>query len=193
MTISKNAILVFVGCLTLTSCNQGTQSSPPAPSAPLPPKVPDISEEVRKLQTNLLKLQFRVDALESGGALVSTEEQGYGIAKTNFGAFTISANAVTPYLDGFKVKLRIGNLTSANFNGAKIAVSWGGAKDIFEQIVNDVEGGSKNRKKKEVSVTNQFPSGAFTDLEVVLTPAKPEEIKTLWVGIQLDQLALRVQ
>lgn len=183
--ISKIAILVFIGCLTLTGCNQETRSPPPSPSAP---KVPDNSEELRKLQTDLLVLQFRVDALESKDASVSTEEQAYGIAKTNFGAFTISARAVTPYLDGYKIKLRIGNLTSANFNGAKITVSWGPPLDKgnFSEYF-------KNQKKKEFSVTNQFSSGAFTDLEVALTPAKPEEVKTLSVGIQLDQLSLRVR
>ena len=109
MTITKTAILVFSGCLALAGCNQGTQSPSPAPSTP---KVPDLSEDVGKLQIDLLKLQFRVDALESGDASVSSEEQGYGIANTNFGTFTVSTRAVTPYLDGFKVKLRIGNLTS---------------------------------------------------------------------------------
>lgn len=185
MSISKTTNLVLIGCLALTSCNQGTQSPPPAPSAP---KVQNLSEEVRNLKTDLLKLQFRVDALESGDASVSTEEQGYGIAKTNFGAFTISTKAVTPYLDGFKVRLRIGNLTSADFNGAKVTVSWG---PPFDEKNPDEY--FKNQKKREFSLTNKFSSGAFTDLEVVLTPAKPEDVKTLSVGIQLDQLALRVR
>ena len=77
---------------------------------------------------------------------------------------------------------------SANFNGAKLTVSWGPPFD-------DKNPGEyfKNQKKKEFSVTNQFSSGAFTDLEVALTPAKPEEVKTFSVGIKLDQLALRVR
>lgn len=185
MTILRIANLVFLGCLVLTGCNQGTQSTQPAPSAP---NVSDLSREVGRLKIDLLKLQFRVDAIESGDASVSTEEQGYGVAKTNFGAFTISTRAVTPYLDGFKVKFRIGNLTSANFNGAKITVAWGPPFD--EKSPDDY---FKNQKKKEFSVTNQFSSGAFTDVEVALTPAKPEDVKTLLVGMLVDQLTLRVR
>lgn len=185
MTIQKTSMLILIGSLAVAGCNQGTTKTPQVPSVP---KVPDLSEDVSKLQTDLLMLQYRVDALESADALVSAEEQGYGIAKTKFGAFTISARSVTPYLDGFKVKLRIGNLTSANFNGAKITVSWGppfDQKNLVEYY--------KNQKKKEFSVTNQFSPGAFTDLVVAITPAKPEEVKMLSVGIQLDQLALRVR
>jgi hypothetical protein len=137
---------------------------------------------------DLLKLQFKVDALESGDASVSTEDQGYGVAKTNFGAFTVSTRSVTPYLDGFKVKLRIGNLTSANFNGAKISVSWGPPFD--EKNPSEF---LKNQKKKDFSLTNQFVSGAFTDVDIALTPAKPQDVKSFWVGIQLDQLSMRAR
>lgn len=185
MTVMGTKNLALACCLFLAACNQGTQTSPtPAPV----PNVPDLSSEVRKLQMDLLKLQFRVDALESGDASVSAEEQGYGVAKTSFGAFTISTRSVTPYLDGFKIKLRIGNLTTANFNGAKLTVTWGPPYD--EKSPGEF---FKNQKKKEFSLTNQFVSGAFTDVEVALTPAKPEDVKSLSVGIQLDQLSLRAR
>ena len=185
MTVVGATNLILVCCLFFTACDQVTQTSPtPSPAS----NVPDLSADVFKLQMDLLKLQFRVDALESGDALVSAEEQGYGVAKTSFGAFTISAKSVTPYLDGFKIKLRIGNLTTANFNGAKLSVTWGPPYDE-----NKPGEYIKNQKKKEFSLTNQFVSGAFTDVEVVLTPAKPEDVKSILVGIQLDQLSLKLR
>lgn len=185
MNVMEKTSLALVGCLFLAACNQGAQTSPTPPSTP---SAPDLSADVRKLQMDLLQLQFRVDALESGDASVSAEEQGYGVAKTSFGAFTISTRSVTPYLDGFKIKLRIGNLTTANFNGAKLTVTWGPPYDVKNPSEY-----FKNQKKKEFSLTNQFVSGAFTDVEVALTPAKPEDVKTLSVGIQLDQLSLRAR
>jgi hypothetical protein len=133
-------------------------------------------------------LQFRVDNLESGDASISTEEHAFGVAKTEFGSFTISTRAVTPYLDGFKVKLSIGNLTSADFNGARITVTWGPPFDKKNPSES-----FRKQQKKEFSVTNRLSSGAWTDLEVVLTPAKPEDVKTLSVGIKLNQLALRIR
>jgi hypothetical protein len=184
MTILRTTNLVFLTCIALSGCNQGTQS----PSVPPVQKVPDLSREVSKLQHDFELLDLRVRSLESKEAIVSTEEQGYGIAKTNFGAFTVSVKTVTPYLDGFKVKLTIGNVTSADFNGAKLNVSWGPPFDTTNPIES-----IKKMKEKEFSITNKFSSGAFSDVEVALTPAKPDEVKTLNVGIQVDQLSLRVR
>lgn|SRR5574337_1848188 len=167
------ALLCLVGYV-LTGCNQGAQQAQTQPN----PTDSDLAEKVRKLQDDFLDLESRVSALEGEKALVFTEGQGYGIAKTNFGAFTVSTKGVTPYLDGFKVKLEIGNPTSADFHGATISVSWGRRS----------KGGGNT---KEFNVTNQFRSGSWTDIEVALTPAKPEEVKTLLVGIGLDRLVLR--
>ena len=75
------------------------------------------AEALHKLRLELIGLKRRISTLESGEATVSTEEEGYDVARTKFGPLTVSAQSATPYLDGYKVKLRIGNLTSANFNG----------------------------------------------------------------------------
>lgn len=172
MAILKTAVWLSFGFLLLVGCNQEAQ---------------DISEKVHGLENDLQALKFRVDVLESGEASVTTEEEVYGIAKTKFGTFTVLARNVTPYLDGFKVKLRIGNLASANFNGAKISVAWGPSYD------NKNPGEYyKNRKEKKFDVTDEFSSGSYTDVEVALTPAKPEEVKRLLVGIELNQLSLQV-
>ena len=92
----------------------------------------------------------------------------------------------TPYLDGYKIKLRIGNLTNANFNGAKLNVGWGLP---YSQNVN-INTWSKSQKTKTFDLTNVIRSGSFTDMEVALTPAKPDEIKQFTVGIELNILAL---
>lgn len=184
MKIIRIVILTFSLCIILAGCNQGTQTPTPQPTV----VVPDLSEDVAQLKSDLLMLQFRVDALESREAIVSTEEQGYSIAKTRFGAFTVAARNATQYLDGFKVVLRIGNLTSANFNGAKLTITWGPPFD--KKNPSEYQ---KNRKKKEFSVTNKFLSGTFSDIEVALTPAKPEDVKIFEVAIDLDQISLPVR
>jgi len=112
MKIMQFSVFVLITAVLLASCNQGSTSS-------------DFSKQITELKSELLVLQIRVSALESGEATVSTEEEGYDIAKTKFGPFTVSCSGATPYLDGFKVKLRIGNLTNAKFNGAKLNICWG--------------------------------------------------------------------
>ena len=94
---------------------------------------------------------------------------------------------MSPYLDGFTAKLRIGNLTSANFNGVKVTASWGPPLAAgFEEYLN-------KRKNKEVGLTTTLNAGTFADISVALTPAKPEEVKEFDVGLKLDQLSLRAK
>jgi len=170
-------IVLLIISMLLAGCNKGSTSS-------------DVSNRITELSTDLLLLQLRVSALESGEATVSTVEEGYDIAKTKFGPFTVSSRGATPYLDGFKVKLRIGNLTNAKFNGAKLNISWG---PPYDSKKIKYEEWKKNQKKQTFDLTNSFSPGTFNDIEIALTPAKSEEIKSFTVGIELNQLALRVQ
>lgn len=187
---------VFCAALALLGC---TQSAPSAPSSPVPTPVPlqvsatappaVTAEEFRKLRGEVLVLKHRLSSFEEGAATVSTEEEGFDVARTKFGPLTVSARGATPYLDGYKVKIRIGNLANANFNGAKLKLGWGPPWDSQK----DLEEWSKAQKTKEMSLTTKLASGSFTDVDVVLTPARPEDIKSFTVGFELNQIELRVR
>jgi len=118
--------------------------------------------------------------------MVSSEEPGYGTARTQFGPFTVQIASVTPYLDGYRVKLTNGNLTSATFKGAKLKVSWGPI-DMKDEV------DARNFHDKEIGVTDTFLAGTLTPLNVVLTPARPKDIKAIMVEIHLNQMSLRVK
>ena len=160
---------------TFTACERQT----PASSPPLPAQFdPEVSAKIDRLEQQLLFLESRVNSLEAdSSAEISVENERYGLVRTRHGNFTISAKAVTPYLDGFKVVLQIGNLTSADFEGAEISVAWG----------------SPFKNRKEFKLLNRFSAGSFSDAEVALTPAKAEDVKKLIVGISVNQLVLRTR
>jgi len=178
------AFAILGGCGGQSATPAGVQ----APTAATAEQIDELRKSVARLEMDTFFLKSRIESLESGEATASTEEQGYDIARTKFGPFTVSTRGVTPYLDGFKVKLRVGNLTNADFNGAKLKLGWGPPYDG-----KNYEEWQKAQKKKEMSATNRFASGSFTDVEVILMPAKPEEIKSITVGFELDQLQLRVR
>jgi hypothetical protein len=134
-----------------------------------------LQKQIINLKWDLTKLKLRVDGLMSGSAEISTEDKTYGIANTSYGAFAFVCKNLTPYLDGYKAELQIGNLTSATFHGAFINVIWGQNFD----------------KSKEISVNSKLFPGRYTNLDVVLTPAKPEEIKIISVTINLNTMSLQ--
>jgi hypothetical protein len=84
--------------------------------------------------------------------------------------------------------LSIGNPTTINFSGSEIEVEWGlpwvGSNHSFAEI-------QQSQKTKKFTFAKPFSSGAYTHVEVALTPAKPEEVKSIEVGIQWNRLSLR--
>ncbi len=117
-----------------------------------------------------------MDGLQvDSSALISTEDKLYGLVRTTHGTFTIAAKNVTPYLDGFKVVLDVGNLTSADFSGAELSITWG----------------ANFGQKKQFKLLDRFRAGFFSDVEVALTPAKAEDVKKLIADISVNQLVLR--
>lgn len=169
------SVLIF--CLMIftfagVGCKKNAPDTPAVQTAP--DKTESLQEKVDRLQRDLFQIKMQVRQMSGGSADVSTEEKGYSIAQTKYGSFAVACKNVTPYLDGYKVQLNIGNLTSVKFNGAKISLLWG----------------TEYNHNKEMSVTNSFFPGRFTTVEIVMTPAKPEDIKTFSVILDFDQMAL---
>jgi hypothetical protein len=164
-------VLLFLSFL-IFACEKKAVIPPPVSHSP--DKKESLDEKVNRLQRELIRLRMQVGNMSDGSAEVSTEEKGYSIAQTKYGSFAVVCRNVTPYLDGYKAQLGVGNLTNARFNGAKISLLWG----------------TDYSKNKDMSVTNSFLPGRYTNVEVVLTPAKPEDIRTFSVAFDFDQLAL---
>jgi len=151
-----------------------------------------LQGQVEKLEMDLSVLDLRVSQLESEDATVSTEQDVYGVARTKFGPFVISSGGVTPYLDGFKVKLSIGNLTNATFHGTKLKVTWGPPIPSWDSSNSKERAKAwKARKSQTLDLTTMLYPGQYSRAEVTLTPAKPEEVKSLEVGLELNVLSLR--
>ena len=164
-------VLLLMAFLAL-GCEKN--SSSPSSLQPAPEKQETLEEKVKRLERELFILKMQVGNMSGGSVEVSTEDMGYYIAQTKYGSFAVVCENVTPYLDGYKTQLSVGNLTNARFNGAKIGLHWG--KDY--------------NNSKVMSVTNSFLPGRYTTVEVILTPAKPEDIKTFSVTLEFVQLAL---
>ena len=164
-------VLLLMAFLAL-GCEK--KSSSPSSLQPAPEKQETLEEKVKRLERELFILKMQVGNISGGSVEVSTEDMGYYIAQTKYGSFAVVCENVTPYLDGYKAQLSVGNLTNARFNGAKIGLHWG--KDY--------------NNSKVMSVTNSFLPGRYTTVEVILTPAKPEDIKTFSVTLEFVQVAL---
>jgi ABC-type transporter Mla subunit MlaD len=135
----------------------------------------DVSNKVDSISNACAGLTSKIASLEPGNALLSTENEGYTIASTKFGPFIILKRGVSPYQEGFKVKLGVGNLTGATFKGARLHVTLG------------------NQQTKIYNLSDEISPQAYTNVEIAVSPAKTDEIKTLQVGLELSQMYLKTK
>lgn len=152
-------------------------------------EIRSIRSELTSLKTESAIMQVNIDSLATSAASVS-EGGGYGIARTQHGPIAISLDGIDPYLDGYRVTLSFGNPTTATFNGADVEVEWGLPWNTKGRTYDQIR---TSRKKKRFSTLKHFQPGSYTLVEVSLTPATPEEVKRLSVGIDFNQISLRRQ
>jgi hypothetical protein len=173
----KNLIypLLMVSTFTVIGCEKKAAPSQTetmqAPTANSPQPTKSLEERITNLESSNHFLQFEIDAINSRPAFVSSEEKAYGTASTQFGSFPVVIKNVVPYLDGYKVTIAIGNITTATFVGCKFSVGWG-------------------MHTKQFDVTNAFYPGRYTNVQISLTPAKPEDVKIINVGLVFDKIQL---
>lgn len=130
----------------------------------------------------------QLEAVDEADAIVS-EGGNYGIAKTRQGIFLVSIEKLEPYLDGYKATLHIGNISTLTMLGGDFVVKWGLPWNTPNKKLTDIWA---SRKSKKFTFAQNFPVGSYTAIEVALTPAKPEEVKTLNVAISWNRVSLRL-
>lgn len=107
---------------------------------------------------------FRLNSLESNdSAYMSIYDTGYAVAETDLGKVVVMIEEVTPYLDGYNVEIKVGNLGNFTYSGLElrvICISSDFDTEEFSFTINkDIYGGYWN----EVSIT--IPSLEFENLE----------------------------
>lgn len=137
----------------------------------------DLATRVSALEASQTIFQSSIDSINNDPALITTDDEAYGITRNKFGAFIVSCRGAAPYLDGYKIKLWIGNLTSITYKGFKIHIGYG--PGIYPGSLT-----------KDIDSTESLFPGRYSSISVVLAPAKPSDVKTLEVSIDLNEVSL---
>lgn len=145
-----------------------------------------FATEIAKLQGDVLNLQWE-DALagDPKTAVLSVTEKGYSVAEMPVGSVLIAVRDVSPYANGVKIKLDIGNPTSATFPGLKLQVAWANAAPGAKNY------DSNTHQKKEISIAGDIKPGAWNTEEIVLAPAKPEQVDYVSIKPSAPRVILR--
>lgn len=92
-----------------------------------------------------------------------------------------------PFLDGYKVILNLGNPTTATYRNFKLKVKWG---KEFDYEKDEPEEWRKSLKETEKRFLDELKPASWNKVELVLTPAKSEEIKYIELSMETDEVML---
>ena len=133
----------------------------------------------------LIALESKLDQYNSV-TLDPLNPKQYARVNSSSGFFLVSLQNVEPYLDGVKVRLNIGNPLSATYGGFKIKAKWG---PKWNRV--SVKEWQSALREKELSFTDSLESGRWNGVELILSPATPEDFGHLEIAIETDTVSLR--
>ncbi|NRP03269.1 DUF3251 domain-containing protein [Stenotrophomonas maltophilia] len=148
----------------------------------------------QQLQDNLHNaLMFRVEALETSGAtrtvfLDPAGGSGYQYLQTNVSPVVAAFVDAMPQGDGTRIRVRIGNLSSATYSGIELGVTYN------KRPPSDGAGVEAwNKANRTITARNagDLPAGAWTIVEASLPGIKPDDLGHIALKADFDTLRLR--
>ncbi|QBH21040.1 DUF3251 domain-containing protein [Alcaligenes faecalis] len=141
----------------------------------------DIIEANRRIDFNQFLADLRSPIKEATATLGLTEE-GYSVVRTKLGTFLLSVTDIKPFANGVKIHLNIGNPQAMTYAGLDFKADWINATQQGEQA-----------HKKELSITNKILPNSWNKAEIVLSPAKVDEIKEVQLQVIADKVEMQIR
>jgi len=150
-----------------------------------------LREELNQVERNVALLKISRDEYNSA-VIDPASGEGFIRLDSSVGSFTLSIQDVKPHADGVKIRLEVGNLTSATVNGGTFKVKWGPRmpnpedKDFFALH----ESWRKGLRETEHEFTDNLRPGAWNKVILTLPGIPPDELGYLEISIETNKISL---
>jgi len=159
-----------------------------------------MSDGLGFITERVLKSEF-----EANPAVIDLSGKGYATLDSGMGILLISCEDAQPYLDGHRLKLRIGNPLYMRFSGftltfktgrrppeipTKVSTQQGGLGAFFQKWRKDSQEWKDSLKQSEESFAAELDPGSWTTVEATLSQTKPEDIGYMEVTISTSKVSL---
>lgn len=169
---------------------------PDARIAQLQREVAELKREVASQDTQITDLWQEVWDLHSKIDAHKTVQLNlaspgkYQRIDTDTGSFLIIVEDAVPYLDGYKVRLQIGNPSTAKYSGFKAKVKWAKKYNFPKFTAAFYREWRKSIQEKEVSFTDTLEPGTWNKVELILSPAGADQLGYFEVSLETETVAL---
>lgn len=169
-------------------------------------KLAEMGEQISALQESQKKLgaDFTVEKMATAifreqyttASFDPAADEGFSRLDTSIGSFAVSIRDVRPYADGVRVRLDVGNLTSASVTGATFKVKWGSRTPDMTEVSGDsvlaYMKWQESLKEKETTIHNELKPGSWNRVTLTLPGTSPEDFGHLELSMNAGQISLYV-
>ena len=182
-------------CLTCFPLNVTSQTETPS----APPSLADQQRQIADLMAQVAALQKKVEYFGSRESLLSSRmndkkdredsvtldltHSTYQRLDTDNGFLLVSAEKAVPYLNGYKILLKIGNPLSVSYSGFTAKIKWAKYYDSNQFTNDSYAAWQKSIQQKESSFPDVLEKGSWKKVELIVAPATAEQLGYLKLSI----------
>lgn len=159
-------------------------------------QVAELTSRVSKLEADVKSLQSKLDLDEFVLSMKQTRNDSINLdpasrtfqrVDTDNGFFLVLLDSVTPYLNGYKLMVEIGNPSDASYPNASVKLLWNKAPDLSKTTFADWK---KAQQEQDVQMTTPLSPGSWTTVEIDLLPATADQLGYLEFSISTPTVRL---
>jgi hypothetical protein len=183
----------------LTAASTGFLRATPAPQIPdtSSARIGVLESQIRVLQAevNSNRMDYTSDRERYSRATLDPTEPSFQRvdAMGSFGSFAVSIEDVRPFGDGVRLRMHLGNLSTAAFDGVIVKIQYG-AREPKDYGAADWESREKAWKdslqKKEVTLTDTLRPGHWNPVEITIPGIAVDRLGYLEVRLQTNDISL---
>ena len=188
-------LLIGVVALSLTACEPAQNRASEDESVKSAHMRAEMLNKMGSIEGRLNALDFMIEFLRRKSVEIDAVTHEYQSIDTNSGRFLIECDNVQPYLDGQKLQLRVGNPNLATYRGFKLKAKWGPRTPKWDsadalQNASRWDEWKRSLREKEIESTADLKPGVWNTVEIVLAPAKPDELGYIELSMTTDKIIL---
>jgi hypothetical protein len=153
----------------------------------------NLSELQSQHHNDMETLLWKYSLLESminkhKSITIDATSKGFQRLDTDLGSFLVAIDGLTPYLNGHKLNLDIGNPSLSEFNGFILKVQWGKAFNPNGKVT--YADWKESLKSKEVRFTEHLKPGHWNKIDLALAPAKLDQLEYIEIEMEVNHVLL---
>jgi len=140
---------------------------------PLKDRLAALEKRVADLESTVAYYKYLIDQKQVKYDSVQLDPSSHSFQRldSDTSTFLVSIDDASPYLNGYRIKLSVGNPSNAKFTGIKVKVQWARAYDYNKFSSDSYKQWHDSIHEKEVTLTDDLKPGVWNKVDLDLLPA----------------------